>query len=94
MPATTGMDTPHTAVVGAITDIVPIASARYRKPMAAPPARPDAAPQAKSRCDGALGGISGMSTASTANPAAPETTTTAEVCVRRAASPPMKSAAP
>jgi hypothetical protein len=94
IPATTGIDTPHTAVVGAITDIVPIASARYNRPMATPPARPEIAPQIASRCVGELGGISGITKASTTSPANPETTTTAEMCARRDASPPMKSAAP
>ena len=47
-PASTGMTTAQTEVVGATTPIVPIASARYSSPTPKPPARPLAAPHAKS----------------------------------------------
>ena len=93
-PASTGMTTAHTEVVGATTPIVPMASARYSSPTPKPPARPLAAPHAKSACCGDAGPSSGSTGSRLRSPASCETVTTLNIGARREAKPPVKSAAP
>ncbi len=90
----TGMTTAHTAVVGATTAIVPMASARYSRPTPMLPAIPAIAPQKKSERDGDASGSNGSTSSSMTRPEACDQTTTVMVLARREARPPRKSAAP
>src|SRR3954469_23686516 len=90
----TGIATAQTAVVGATTDIVPIASARYRRATPRPPARPATAPQPASDRSTDAPGSSGSRTSTTTTPDSCDTNTTERVDARRDVRPPTKSAAP
>src|SRR3954466_3226181 len=90
----TGIATAQTAVVGATTDIVPIASARYRRATPRPPARPATAPQPASDRSTDAPGSSGSRTSTTTTPDSCDTNTTERVDARREVRPPTKSAAP
>jgi hypothetical protein len=67
---TTGMATAQTAVVGATTAILPMASARYSSATPIPPIKPAKVPQSRSAREGDAAGSSGRSRASRISPLA------------------------